>query len=92
MVTHITWTKRPQVVSKDKSVRLSPQAATHFLSSLDGYINRKGEIISPIGFNRCHQFAKGLARVRIYFGRGIFDGLINKEGKAVLVLSNSIGK
>ena len=49
---------------------------------------KNAEMISPIGFDSTGAFTAGFARVRNYVKGGTFDGIMDKTGKIVLVLSN----
>ena len=87
-VTYSCWIERPAVISEDKAIELSPKAHKYFRCSRRGFINKNAEMISPIGFDSTGAFTAGFARVRNYVKGGTFDGIMDKTGKIVLVLSN----
>jgi len=89
-VTYPCWIKRPAVFSTDKAIKLSPKAHKYFQGSREGFINKNAESINPIGFDSTQEFVNGFARVRIYVKRGTFDGIMDKAGKIVLVVSNPL--
>jgi hypothetical protein len=93
-VDYSWWIKRPPLFNRGGStVRLSSKAPRHFLGTRRGYIDRAGNLINPIGFDGADDFRNGLARVNRYLNRKVthrFDGIMDREGRIVLVLSNPL--
>lgn len=87
-VTYSCWIKRPTPISKDKEIELSPNAHKYIRGMKKGFINKNAEMINSIGFDNVGEFAAGFARVKLYVKGGTFDGIMDKAGKIVLVISN----
>ena len=89
------WAERTTGFYGNPAIELSEKAPQHLLVARWGFINEKGEIVvDPLFDGSPGPFQNGLANVRIYFRSefpgdiGVFEGLIDKAGKLVLVKSN----
>jgi hypothetical protein len=87
-VTYSCWTERPKLISTDKKIELSPNVHKYIRTTKKGFINKNGDMINSIGFDNVGEFAAGFARVKLYDKGGTFDGIMDKAGKIVLVISN----
>jgi len=88
------WVERTTGFYGNPWIELSEPAPRHILAARRGFINEKGEIaIDPL-FDSANGFQNGLARVSIYARSkdpgqlGVFEGMIDKGGRLVLVQSN----
>lgn len=88
------WVERTTGFYGNPWIELSATAPQHMLAARRGFIDEKGEIaIDPL-FDSAGPFQNGLANVWIYLpskipgSTGVFEGLIDKTGKLVLVKSN----
>jgi len=92
LVEYSGWRERRPVNSADGKVRLAPGAHRHFLCTHKGFIDRKGNLVNPFGFDWADGFRNGLARVQYSTwtkARKAFGGLMDRDGEIVFVISNS---
>jgi len=88
------WVERTTGFYGNPAIALSEKAPQHMLAARRGFINEKGEIAVDPLFDNAGPFLNGLATVTIYLRAknpgqtGVFEGLIDKTGKLVLVKSN----